>query len=308
MRWAQQFIRFVRSRRSAALRGAAVRASALAERDVVAFLSHLAVHRKVSASTQNQAASALQFLFEHVLGRSVRDFREFVRAREPYRLPVVLTRGEVASVLKHIHGMNYVVVMLLYGSGLRLQEALRLRVKDLDMERHELTVRRGKGGKDRVTVLPTRLDEPLAGYLRAIRVLFDRDKRAGVSIPLPEAFARKMPSAERDWPWYWVFPSTRRVKVGAALFRHHCHPSGPQRAVRAAARAAGLSKRVTCHTFRHSFATHLLQSGYDIRTIQELLGHKDVRSTMIYTHVLNRGGRGVRSPADVSFFGENGAI
>ncbi len=290
VRWVRRFIRFVGPRSPTTLR----------ERDATSFLSRLAVHGEVSASTQNQAASALQYLFEHVLGRSCGDLHGIVRAQEPTRLPVVMTRREVASVLRRVKGPNLLVVMLLYGSGLRLLEALRLRVKDIDFERHEVLVRRGKGGKDRVTVLPNRLHAPLARHLRAVRVFFERDVAAGVSIPLPGALARKIPGAARDWPWYWVFPSPRRHLEDHGLVRHHWHPSGPQRAVRAAARKAGLSKRVTCHTFRHSFATHLLQSGYDIRTIQELLGHKDVRTTMIYTHVLNRGGRGVRSQADLT--------
>jgi integron integrase len=275
--------------------------SEVGEREVVAFLGHLVVRGRVAPSTQNQAASALLFLFRHVLGRRAVQLRAVVRAREPDRFPTVLTGREVAQVVGRVYGVHWLTVMLLYGSGLRLMEALRLRVKDVDLVRRELFVRRGKGGKDRVTVMPRRLVPQLEGHLRVVRLYYERDVAEGVSVPLPGAFARKVRGASGDWAWYWIFPSTRRHRDAreSVAYRYHAHPTGVQRAVREAVRAAGLSKRVTCHTFRHCFAMHLLRLGHDIRTVQELLGHRDVRTTMIYAHVLNRGGLAVRSPADL---------
>jgi integron integrase len=224
-----------------------------------------------------------------------------VRAKEPVRLPVVLTLAEVRAVLREMRGTPQVVAMLLYGSGLRLLEALELRVKDVDFGRGEIRVRRGKGGRDRVTMLPAAVRALLKAHMARVRRRCERDRaRGGGRVALPGALAAKLPGEDRSWAWQWVFPATRRP-VGAppgAGVRGHYHPTAVQRAVRAAARRAGIPKRVTCHSFRHSFATHLLESGHDIRTVQELLGHRDVRTTMIYTHVLNRGALGVRSPLD----------
>jgi integron integrase len=265
----------------------------------------LAEGERLSAASQNQAASALGFLYERVLVRRLgRDaFGGVVRAKEPAGLPVVLTRDEVRRVLAELPGVNRLVVLLLYGSGLRLLEALALRVKDVDFERGEIRVRGGKGGGSRVTMLAAAAVEPLRAHLARVREVHLRDVSAGAGgVPLPEALARKMPGAVREWAWQWVFPAGRPRRSGpgeARLPQHHWHETAVQRAVRAAVLAAGIAKRATCHTFRHSFATHLLEAGYDIRTVQELLGHRDVRTTMIYTHVLNRGGLGVRSPADM---------
>jgi len=274
----------------------------LDETHVTAFLTELAVRGRVSAATQSQAASALLFLYRHVLGRRLRGIEGVTRPKEPVRVPIVLTRAEVERVLGAMSGINRLIATLLYGSGLRLLEALQLRVKDVDLVRGELRVRTGKGGKDRVTMLPVVVREPLRAHLAAVRSVWERDRAAGAGgASLPGALHRKIPGAVTDWPWQWVFPASRRYVDAAskAVCRHYWHPTGIQRAVRRAVQAAGISKRATCHTFRHSFATHLLEAGYDIRTVQELLGHSDVRTTMIYTHVLNRGGLGVRSPADM---------
>lgn len=268
---------------------------------VATFLTHLAVERQVAASTQNQALAALLFLYREVLGVELGRLPEATRARRPKRLPVVLSRAEVRRLFAHWNGPGRTVALVLYGGGLRLLEALRLRVQDLDFERHELTVRSGKGDRDRRTTLPAAAALELREHLRRVRSLHARDLAAGMgSVELPHALARKLPSAPTEWAWQWVFPAPRYAvdpSTGATR-RHHLHPDHVQRALRAAARAAGLAKRVTCHTLRHSFATHLLESGYDIRTVQELLGHRQVTTTMIYTHVLNRGGLGVRSPLD----------
>ncbi len=274
----------------------------MGEREVSAFLTDLAVQRKVSAGTQNQAASALLFLYEHLFGRRLRLGDGVVRAKEPVRVPVVLSPVEVVRVVEQLQGVNRLVVGLLYGSGLRLMEALQLRVKDVDLVRGEIRVRSGKGARDRVTMLALSVADELRVHLGRVRMRWERDREAGAGgAPLPGALHRKAPGAVLDWAWQWVFPSTRRYVNAAsgAVCRHHWHPSAVQKAVRAAVRAAGIPKRATCHTFRHSFATHLLEAGYDIRTVQELLGHQDVRTTMIYTHVLNRGGLAVRSPADL---------
>ncbi len=266
------------------------------------FLSHLATGRNVAASTQNQALSALLFLYQHVLGAPLPDVGDLVRARTPHRLPVVLTRDEVRAVLARLDGAPKLAALLLYGAGLRLLEALRLRVKDLDFALNQLTVRDGKGRKDRVTLLPAALKEPLAAHLDEVRALHQRDLAEGFGEALlPDALATKLRGAGRFWGWQWVFPGRLRSvdpRTGIER-RHHLHETVLQHAVRDAVRAAGIVKPATCHTFRHSFATHLLEDGYDIRTIQELLGHNDVSTTMIYTHVLNQpGGRGVRSPLD----------
>jgi integron integrase len=274
----------------------------MGEREVAEFLTDLAVQHNVSAGTQNQAASALLFLYEHLFGRRLRLGDGVVRAKEPVRVPVVLSPAEVVQVVEQLQGVNRLVAGLLYGSGLRLMEALQLRIKDVDLVRGEIRVRGGKGARDRVTMLALSVADELRVHLGRVRMRWERDRAAGAGgAPLPGAMHRKSPGAVLDWSWQWVFPSTRRYVNAAsgAVCRHHWHPSAVQKAVRAAVRAAGIPKRATCHTFRHSFATHLLEAGYDIRTVQELLGHRDVRTTMIYTHVLNRGGLAVRSPADL---------
>ena len=273
----------------------------LAESDVNGFLTHLAVKEHVAASTQNQALSAVLFLYEHVLEQPLDRIEGVVRARRPKRLPVVLTVDEVSRVMVHLRGEKWLIAMLLYGGGLRLLESLRLRVKDLDFERGEITVREGKGDKDRVTMLPQAVIPSLQEHLRHVQTIHQQDLADGYGrVELPHALARKYPNANRRWCWQFVFPQERRWRnrQTGEQGRHHMDESLVQKSVSSAVRAASLTKRVTCHSFRHSFATHLLLSGYDIRTVQELLGHKDVRTTMIYTHVLNRGGRGVRSPAD----------
>lgn len=269
--------------------------------EVEAFLSHLAVDGQVSASTQNQALGALVFLYRHVLRQELGEFGGLVRARTPHRLPVVLTRGEIRAILAQLDGVSWIVAMLLYGAGLRLSEALDLRVKDVDFERRAIAVRRGKGAKDRMVPLPALVASRLRDHLAEVRRMFDGDRAAGLAgVPLPEGLGRKYPSAGSDWVWQWVFPAgrvCRDVRYGAPT-RFHLHESAIQREVTRGVRAAGISKRAGCHTFRHSFATHLLEDGHDIRTIQELLGHRDVSTTMVYTHVVEQGALGVRSPAD----------
>lgn len=289
--WLRRFLRFHRMRHPREMGSA----------EVNAFLSHLAVDLQVSASTQNQALAALLFLYRELLERDLQ-LDGVVRARTRRRLPVVLTEGEVRAVRERLEGEPALVVGLLYGSGLRLMEALRLRVKDLDFQRRELTVRNGKGGKDRLTLLPESLAEGLQAHLRKVRSLHQADLAAGWGrVLMPNALVRKYPNAEREWGWQWVFPQQNRWhdQASGAQGRHHLDPSVVQKAVKRAVAEAGVTKAASCHTFRHSFATHLLERGQDIRTIQELLGHQDVSTTMIYTHVLNRGPHGVRSPADI---------
>jgi integron integrase len=273
----------------------------MGEVEINAYLTHLAVVDKVSASTQTQALAALLFLYRHVLQREVGELEGLVRARRSETLPVVMTVAEVRDVLEQLTGEMWLIASLLYGCGLRLMECLQLRVKDLDFSRGEVTIHQTKGRKSRVTVLPALLTAPLRKHLRAVKLVHDRDLADGWGrVVLPAALDRKYPCAPADWCWQWVFPQATRwknTKTGEQG-RHHVHETLVQRAVKAAVIRAGVPKHVGCHTFRHSFATHLLEAGYDIRTIQELLGHRDVRTTMIYTHVLNRGGLGVRSPLD----------
>lgn len=273
----------------------------LGEADVTAFLTHLAVTEQVSASTQNQALGALLFLYRHVLTRELEGLDGIVRARPAERLPVVLSRAEVRAVLQLLPGVFRTIGTLLYGGGLRLSECLELRVKDVDFDRRQIVVRRGKGDKDRTVPLPGSTRDALLQHLARVHRMFDADRRAGVGgVVLPHGLARKYPNAPTEWAWQFVFPAGRvcRDPRFGGPTRYHLHESAVQRAVTAAVRASGLGKKVSCHTFRHSFATHLLEDGYDIRTVQELLGHRDVSTTMIYTHVLSRGALGVRSPAD----------
>jgi integron integrase len=272
----------------------------LGEAEVAAFLSSLA-KRGVSASTQNQALSGILFLYEVTVGRRLAWMHDIVRAKRPVRLPVVLSREEVGRLLSHLRGPVWLMASLMYGAGLRLLECAELRVKDLHLDRSELTVRDGKGGKDRVTMLPVALKPALADHLAHVKARHDADLAAGRgAVSLPGMLRAKYPGAPWEWAWQWMFPATRfyvDAETGERR-RHHLHESVVQRAVKDAADAAGIPRRATCHSLRHSFATHLLEAGYDIRTIQELLGHRDVSTTMIYTHVLNQGGRGVQSPFD----------
>ena len=268
--------------------------------EVEAFLTHLAVRENVAASTQNQALSALLFLYRDVLNQDLGSI-DALRAKKSKRLPTVLTKEEARRVIGHLSGTHQLMAKLLYGSGLRLMECLRLRVKDLDFDYRTITVRDGKGAEDRVTMLPESLIAPLQEHLRQVKCLHKEDLAQGHgSVYLPYALERKYPNAEREWGWQYVFPSAQ-LSVdprSGVTRRHHLDESGLQKAVRQAAQRAGITKPVSPHTFRHSFATHLLENGYDIRTVQELLGHKDVKTAMIYTHVLNRGGLAVRSPLD----------
>jgi integron integrase len=274
--------------------------SQMAAPEVTAFLSSLAA-RGVSASTQNQALSAILFLYGAVLGQQLEWMNDIVRAQRPVRLPVVLSREEVAALLSRLHGPVWLMASLMYGAGLRLMECAELRIKDVNFDRGELTIRDGKGGKDRVTMLPVAMKGELVDHFKSVKAQHEADVTAGRgSVALPGALRTKYPNAPNEWAWQWVFPATRfyvDAETGERR-RHHLHESVLQRAVKEAVRSAGIPRPATCHSLRHSFATHLLEAGYDIRTIQELLGHRDVSTTMIYTHVLNQGGRGVRSPLD----------
>ena len=269
--------------------------------EVEAFLTHLARERSVSASTQNQALAALLFLYGQVLGVRLPWMQGIERAKRPVRVPVVLTQAEVRALLSQLEGTKWLMASLLYGAGLRLRECLRLRVKDVDFGYRQIVVRDGKGGKDRVTMLPATLIEPLRNHLVRVKRRHERDLEEGYGeVELPFAIERKYPKASRDWGWQYVFPSSKLSADprSGVIRRHHVFDSVLPRAISAAARAAGIAKPVGSHTLRHSFATHLLQGGYDIRTVQELLGHQDVSTTMVYTHVLSKGGRGVASPLD----------
>ncbi|MBI3242352.1 MAG: integron integrase [Chloroflexi bacterium] len=290
--WAKRFILFHHKRHP----------ETMGAPEINAFLTHLAVEQNVAASTQTQALSAILFLYRGVLHLDIDEPLDIVRAKKPERLPVVLAKDEVQAILRQMSGDHQLMAKLLYGSGLRLMECLRLRVKDLDFAQHQIIVREGKGMKDRVTMLPDQLREPLQAHLARVKQLHQNDLEKGYGVVyLPFALERKYPNANKEWHWQYVFPSDRLSpdpRSPEIIRRHHVDESGLQKAVRQATRQAGILKPVGPHTFRHSFATHLLESGYDIRTVQELLGHADVRTTMIYTHVLNRGGLAVKSPLD----------
>ena len=289
--WVRRFIRFHGGRHPREIGGP----------EVTQFLSYLAVERKVSASTQNQALSAILFLYKEVLEVELPWLDGVVRAKRPVRVPVVLSRVEVRRILAHLEGATWLAASLLYGAGLRVSECVRLRVKDLDFDYRQITVRNGKGAKDRHTMLPESLAAPLRRQLERVRSVFESDRaRSLPGAAMPPALERKYPSAPVEWAWQFVFPARGLCTspYSGRLVRYHLLPDSLQRAVKRAVRAACIAKPASCHTFRHSFATHLLEDGYDIRTVQELLGHADVSTTMIYTHVLRRGGRGVKSPID----------
>jgi integron integrase len=292
LRWIKRFILFHGKRHPREMGG----------REIQEFLSYLAVEGRVAASTQSQALSAIVFLYQQVLKQTIGSIDDVVHAKQPHRIPVVLTQDEVKAVLAHLSGTPWIMATLLYGAGLRILECLRLRVKDVDFTYNHIVVRDGKGRKDRVTMLPQQVKAPLQRHLHDVQQLHGQDVQAGAGhVYLPYALERKYPNASREWVWQYVFPAaqpSRDPRTGI-IRRHHVHKLVLQRAVQTAVRKAEIPKAASCHTLRHAFATHLLEAGYDIRTVQELLGHKDVSTTMIYTHVLNRGGRGVKSPADL---------
>lgn len=291
VRWIRRFILFHGKRHP----------SEMGEREISTFLTYLATENQVAAATQNQALSALLFLYRNVLERGFGELDGLVRARRPKKLPVVLDREETRRLLACLEGGDLLVASLLYGAGLRLLECLRLRIKDIDLGYGQVTVRSGKGNRDRVTLLPEGVRAPLRRHLEEVRSLHGRDLDAGYGrAVLPYALERKYPGAPTAWAWQFAFPAARRSRDphSGVIARHHRSAHSVQRSIRRASRRARLAKRATCHALRHSFATHLLEDGYDIRTVQELLGHRHVKTTMIYTHVLNKGGRGVRSPFD----------
>ena len=291
LHWIRRYLRFHKFRHPREMGGP----------EVEDYLTTLAVKNQVSASTQNQALAAILFLYRDVLEVDLPWLTNVIRAKRPQRLPVVLSRDEVQQVLARLSGTEWLIVAMLYGSGMRLGECLQLRVKDLDLPRRELLIRNAKGQKDRITVLPDSLIPQIRSHLEFVKLRYDADrneKRPGIALPF--ALRRKYPNAATSWAWYWLFPAPTFCldAYSGELVRHHLYPQNIQRAVKLALRATGIVKPASTHTFRHCFATHLLEDGYDIRTVQELLGHSDVKTTMIYTHVLNRGGRGVRSPLD----------
>jgi integron integrase len=291
LKWIRRFIQFHDRRHP----------RSMGKDEIESFLTHLALKDKVAASTQNQALCAILFLYRHVLNQPFDSELDSVRARRSKHVPTVLTREEVQSLLNLITGTNRLMAQLLYGSGLRVSECARLRVKDLDFERLQITVRNPKGARDRYTIMAESICLPLQLHLQAVKLTHENDLKQGFgTVYLPDALEKKYPYANREWIWQYVFPSASiSVDPRSGVHRrHHVHTSTLQKAVRKAAKLSGINKRVTPHTFRHSFATHLLENGYDIRTVQDLLGHKDVKTTMIYTHVLNRGGLAVRSPLD----------
>lgn len=290
-KWLARFIAANKGKNPAAMGGA----------DINAFLSRLATGENVSASTQNQALAALLFFFRNIMNNPVGDVGEVIRAKKPKRLPVVMSRQEVRAVLSELSGDKWLIASLMYGTGLRLMECLELRIQDIDFAQNEIIVRNGKGGKDRRTMLPGTLKTSLQEHLIAVKAIHNKDLAEGWGrVPVPEALGKKYPNAASEWAWQWIFPQERRWKDPRTgnQGRYHMDPSILQSAVHEAIVKSGIAKRASCHTFRHSFATHLLENGYDLRTVQELLGHSDVKTTMIYTHVLNRGPNGVRSPAD----------
>lgn len=289
--WIKRFIFFHEKRHPAEM----------SEPEIAQFLSSLATDSKVSASTQNQALHALLFLYQEILQRKIGFVEGVIRAQRPKRLPVVLTREEVRKILGGMSGTPWLMATLLYGAGLRLMECCRLRVKDIDFSQNQIVIRDAKGHKDRHTMLPATVKEILYWHLQGVKKLHDEDLKEGLGrVALPNALDRKYPNGPKEWGWQWVFPATSHYtdRINGEKRRHHLHESVLQRAFKEARLKASVFKPAGCHTLRHSFATHLLEDGYDIRTVQELLGHNDVSTTMIYTHVLNRGGRGVRSPAD----------
>lgn len=292
VKWARDYILFHDKRHPAEM----------GEPEINSFLSNLASARRVAASTQNQALNAIVFLYKHVLKIELGSFGPIEKAKRPEKLPVVLSKGEVQRLLGKMDGVTGLAAMLLYGTGMRLMECIRMRVKDVDFDRGQIIIREGKGAKDRATMLPESLVLELKGHLEKVRDIHDSDLEKGFGeVYLPGALDKKYPKAPKEWGWQYVFPSTKISKDprSGKERRHHMDESSLQKAVKRTARAAGLAKRVTPHTFRHSFATHLLENGYDIRTVQELLGHKSVQTTMIYTHVIKKGGMGVQSPLDV---------
>ncbi|MCH8018810.1 integron integrase [candidate division KSB1 bacterium] len=293
IRWIRKFILFHQKRHP----------QDMAEPEITQFLNYLADNQKVAASTQNQALSAILFLYKKVLQKEIGFVQDIHWAKKPVRVPVVLTSDEAMRVLRLLEGKYRLAASLMYGSGLRLLECLRLRVQDVDFDYLQLTVRDGKGQKDRKTMLPAKMVSPLKEHLRQRKIMHDQDLASGCgSVKLPGALNRKYANAACDWRWQYVFPATSHFfdPLDKVHRRHHLHESAMQRAIRVAVRKSGITKRATCHTLRHSFATHLLENGYDIRTVQELLGHEDLRTTMIYTHVLNKGGMGVKSPLDLN--------
>jgi len=289
--WVRRFYRFLGGRSPYGLESA----------DVKDFMTHLAVEQKVSASTQNQAFNAILFLFRHILDKNIEDIGDAVRAKRNRRLPVVLTRSEIDRLFDNMQGVNRLMARLVYGCGLRLQECLQVRIKDIDLEREALTVRSGKGDKDRETVLPVSLKGDLQAQIERSRSVYEQDRdRNAAGVMMPGALDRKYPKAGKEWVWFWVFPSYKESidPKSRTVRRHHVHHSNLQRAIKAAGHQAEIHKRITVHTLRHSFATHMLENGYDIRTIQDLLGHSDLRTTMIYTHVVKKNRHGVVSPLD----------